>query len=111
MGFEPNGMHSTDESVNEFHNWMATGVSEAKAALIKAKDKFKLYYDRCRVPAPEIKVGDQVWVDVSNIKTTHPSPKFSDKRLGPFKVVKVVARVCTSSSSHCATPSSTRSSQ
>jgi hypothetical protein len=42
------------------------------------------------MPAPEIKVGDRVWVDASDIKTTHPSPKFSDKQLRPFKVVKVV---------------------
>jgi hypothetical protein len=27
---------------------------------------------------------------MSDIKTTCPSPKFSDKQLGPFKVVKVV---------------------
>jgi hypothetical protein len=39
---------------------------------------------------PEIKVGNRVWVDASDIKTTCLSPKFSDKRLGPFKVVKVV---------------------
>jgi hypothetical protein len=45
MGFEPNGIHSADESVNEFHNWITTRVSEAKAALIKTKDKFKLYYN------------------------------------------------------------------
>jgi hypothetical protein len=31
-------------------------------------------------------------VDASNIKTTCPSPKFSDKRLGPFKVVQVVGK-------------------
>jgi hypothetical protein len=90
MGFEPNGRRSADESVNEFRDWIATGVSEAKAALVKAKDKFKLYYDHRRIPAPEIKVGDWVWVDASDIKTTRPSPKFSDKQLGPFKVVKVV---------------------
>jgi hypothetical protein len=67
-------------------------VSEAKAALVKAKDKFKLYYNRQCVPTPEIKVGDQVWVDASDIKTMCPSPKFSDKRLGPFKVVQVVGK-------------------
>jgi hypothetical protein len=67
-------------------------VSEVKSALVKAKDKFKLYYDRRRVPAPEIKVGDRVWVDASDIKTTRPSPKFSDKQLGPFKVVQVVGK-------------------
>jgi hypothetical protein len=90
MGFEPNSRRSTNESVNKFRDQIATGVSEAKAALIKTKDKFKLYYDRQHVPTPEIKVGDRVWVDASNIKMTHPSSKSSDKRLGPFKVVKVV---------------------
>jgi hypothetical protein len=92
MGFEPNGMRSADESVNEFRDRIAAGVSEAKATLIKAKDEFKLYYDRRRVPAPEIKVGDRVWVDASDIKTTCPSPKFSDKQLRPFKVVQVVGK-------------------
>jgi hypothetical protein len=90
MGFEPNGRRSADKSVNEFCDRIATGVSEAKAARVKAKDKFKLYYDRRHIPAPEIKVGDRVWVDASDIKTTCPSPKFSDKWLRPFKVVKVV---------------------
>jgi hypothetical protein len=55
-------------------------VSDAKAALVKAKDKFKQYYDHQHVPAPEIKAGNRVWVDASDIKTTRPSPKFSDKR-------------------------------
>jgi hypothetical protein len=92
MGFELNGMHYADESINEFHDWIAAGVSEAKAVLVKAKDEFKLYYDRQRVPAPEIKVGDRVWVDASDIKTMCPSPTFSDKRLRPFKVVQVVGK-------------------
>jgi hypothetical protein len=43
MGFEPNGMCSADKSVNKFCDWIAAGVSEAKAVLIK--DKFKLYYN------------------------------------------------------------------
>jgi hypothetical protein len=46
MGFEPNSMHSANKSVNEFRDRIAAGVSEAKAALAKAKDEFKLYYDR-----------------------------------------------------------------
>jgi hypothetical protein len=90
MGFEPNGRRSTDESINEFCDQIAAGVSKTKAALVKAKDEFKLYYDRRCIPAPEIKVGDRVWVDASDIKTTRPSPKFSEKWLRPFKVVKVV---------------------
>jgi hypothetical protein len=50
MGFKPNGMRSADKSVNEFCNRIAAGASEAKSALIKAKDEFKLYYDRRHVP-------------------------------------------------------------
>jgi hypothetical protein len=46
MGFKPNSMHSADESINKFHNQIAARVPEAKDALIKAKDKFKLYYNR-----------------------------------------------------------------
>ena len=46
MGFKPNGMRSTVESVNEFHDWIASGISEAKAALVKAKEEYKRYYDR-----------------------------------------------------------------
>ncbi|KAJ7812553.1 hypothetical protein B0H14DRAFT_3879608 [Mycena olivaceomarginata] len=42
MGFELNSMRSANKSVNKFCDWIAAGVSKAKAALVKAKDKFKL---------------------------------------------------------------------
>jgi hypothetical protein len=45
MGFERNSMRSADKSVNEFRNRITAEVSKAKAALVKAKDEFKLYYD------------------------------------------------------------------
>jgi hypothetical protein len=92
MGFELNGMCSANKSANKFHNQIATGVFEAKAMLIKTKDEFKHYYDCRCMPTPEIKVGDRVWVDTSNIKTMCLSPQFSDKQLRPFKVVKVVGK-------------------
>ena len=92
MGFEPSGARSGIESVNEFRDRIAFGVSEAKSALVKAKEEYKRYYDRRRTPAPDIKVGDRVWLDASDIQTTRPSEKFSHKRLGPFRVSKVVGR-------------------
>jgi hypothetical protein len=75
MGFELNSMCSVDESVNEFRDRIAARVSKAKAALVKAKDELKLYYNCQRVPVPEIKVGDRVWVDASDIKMTCLSPR------------------------------------
>src|SRR5436305_7639541 len=40
----------------------------------------------------DIKVGDRVWLDASDIQTTRPSPELSHRHLGPFKVTKVVGR-------------------
>jgi hypothetical protein len=42
--FKPNGARFANKSVNEFHDRIAAGVSEAKATLVKAKDEFKCYY-------------------------------------------------------------------
>jgi len=92
MGFEPNGVRSKVESVNEFRDRIASGVSEAQAALVKAKEEYKQYYDRRRTPAPDIKVGDRVWLDASDIMTTRPSPGLSHRRLGPFRVLQVIGR-------------------
>src|ERR1700712_6097465 len=92
MGFEPTRARSKVESANEFHDRIASGVSEARSALVKAKEEYKRYYDRRRTPAPDIKVGDHVWLDASDIQTTRPSPGLSHRCLGPFKVVKVVGR-------------------
>jgi hypothetical protein len=45
MGFEPNQKTAKLESVNEFHDHISHGIEEAKSALVKAKDKYKKYYD------------------------------------------------------------------
>ena len=34
--------------------------------------------------------GDRVYLDASDIKTTHPSPKLSYRRLGPFEIERQV---------------------
>uniref|UniRef100_A0A0W0F4H4 RNA-directed DNA polymerase n=1 Tax=Moniliophthora roreri TaxID=221103 RepID=A0A0W0F4H4_MONRR len=86
MGFEPNQPPSEAESVNQFKQKMQAGLEEAKAALDKAKQEYTQYYNRCRVPAPEFKPGDKVWLDASDIQTDQPSKKLADHNLGPFVV-------------------------
>jgi hypothetical protein len=81
MGFEPQQPWSHMESVNEFKDCMAWGLEEAKA-----KDKYALYYNRCRIPAPELKPSNLVWIDGSDIQTTHPSRKLSHHNLRPYPV-------------------------
>jgi hypothetical protein len=37
--------------------------------------------------------GEKVWLEGTNIKTTHPTAKLENKRYGPFPVIKVVSLV------------------
>jgi transposase InsO family protein len=86
MGFEPHQLHSKLKSVNEFTEYMAQGLEEAKSAIAKAKDEYAMYYNRRREPAPVFKPGDRVWLDGSDIATNRPSSKLSHRHLGPFVV-------------------------
>jgi len=86
MGFEPRQDPSSLETVNEFTKRMESATEEAKSAIRKAQEDMTRYYNRRRSPAPVFKPGDRVYLDVSDIKTTHPSPKLSHRRLGPFEI-------------------------
>jgi hypothetical protein len=39
------------------------------------------------IPAPDFKVGKQVFVKEENIRTTRPSKKLSEKNLGPYDII------------------------
>ena len=90
MDVEPLERCSKLEAVNEFTDRMSKGLEEAKAALTRAQDDYARYYNHHRSPAPVFKVGDMVWLDASNIHTTSPSAKLSHRRLGPYKIERVV---------------------
>jgi hypothetical protein len=77
MGFEPQQPRSHLELVNEFTDRMALGIEEAKAALIKAKDEYTMYYNRRHKLAPVFAPGDIVWLDGSDIATNRLSSKLS----------------------------------
>ena len=70
MGFELNQHLSRIELVNEFTEQMKNTLEEAKAALVKSKDDMARYYNQRRTPAPDYRLGDKVYLDVSNISTT-----------------------------------------
>lgn len=48
--------------------------------------------NRSRHPAPEFKVGDKVFLDGRNIKTTRPNHSLDYKNLGPYKILKIYNR-------------------
>jgi transposase InsO family protein len=86
MGFEPHQPRSKVEAVNDFEDRLKTGLTEATAALTKARDEYTQYYNRHREPAPDFQPGDRVWLDSGDINTTRPSKKLAHRRLGPFLV-------------------------
>jgi len=90
MGFEPSQAPSGLEMVNKFTEQMKSATEEAKSAIRKAQEDMMRYYNRKRTPAPVYKPGDRVYLDMSDIKMTRPSPKLSHRRLRPFEIERQV---------------------
>jgi hypothetical protein len=102
MGFEPQMPPSEVEAVNDFTARMQEALSEARAALTKAKEDMARFYNQRRLPAPVYAPGDMVFLDASDIRTTRPSRKLAHRRLGPYRVER---RVGTHAYRLCLPPS------
>ena len=89
MGFKPIKT-SKVEAAEDYTNRMRKIHEEAKSVLQKAADEMKRYADHRLKEAPTYKVGDLVWLDATDIRQNRPSRKLSDKRLGPFPIMKVI---------------------
>jgi len=85
IGFELRQNPSSLETVNNFTKRMESATEEAKSAICKVQKDMTRYYNR-RSLAPVFKPGDQVYLDVSDIKITHSFLKLSYRRLGPFEI-------------------------
>jgi hypothetical protein len=73
--------HDFAESLDKLHAYV-------REELAKAQSQYQVSSDRNRIPAPEFKVGDRVWLNGKNIKTKRPMRKLDYRRLGPFAVEK-----------------------
>ncbi len=59
----------------------------AKSLLEKAMDQMKVQYNKKKCLAIEYRVGDKVWLDMTNLHLPRPKKKLADKRMGPFGIV------------------------
>ncbi len=85
------------DSVNPSAKERATRLGQVQQNLM-AKLKLtqewqKKQANRRRKDHPNFKVGDKVWLFRKNIATTRPCAKLDYKRLGPFKIAKLVGLV------------------
>jgi Chromo (CHRromatin Organisation MOdifier) domain len=63
---------------------------QAKQSLLKAQVQMKKQYDCHRQDKRDYNIGDQVWLEATNLKTKRPTKKFDDKRIGPFMILEKV---------------------
>src|SRR5258705_10369080 len=90
LGVEPMRT-STIEAADAFARQLDHAQEEVKAALERAADDMKWYYDRnCQV-APEYKVGDKAWLSLQNYSSNCPMKKLDHKWAGPFTITKVIS--------------------
>jgi hypothetical protein len=101
--FASHGFHPTltflppspDSSVPEADHFSTT-LSSIHSNLIdnlaKATAAMTTSANRRRIPAPEFKIGDMVWVLRRHYTTDRPCKKFDVKRFGPYKNIATIGR-------------------
>jgi len=60
------------------------------ANLTSAQESYTHYANRSRLPTPDLRIGDLVYLDRRHIKTSRPSSKLDYKKLGPFKISHII---------------------
>ena len=66
--------------LNKVHEYLCETLTEAR-------ERYKEIADRSRLPTPDLKIGDSVFVLAKHIPTTRPTAKFAEKYLGPFEIL------------------------
>jgi len=91
MGFEPL-VNAPDSDAAAFQQRLEDSLESAKASLTQAKEQQALYYNRRRNRAPELKPGDKVYIDSSDLPLARPSRKLGPLREGLFEVEATVGK-------------------
>jgi hypothetical protein len=51
-----------------------------------ASERHAPYFNAKVMPQPDFQVGDQVWLDARNLRTSRPAHKLDYKRIGPYSI-------------------------
>src|SRR5882724_1301133 len=95
-GFHPKLEVSLEPVVSEAAHQVATDLKELHLYLRNqiscALKQYEVHSAARRLLIPPFKVGDTVWLDARNIRTTRPSKKLNHRFLEPFPIVEEVRR-------------------
>jgi len=93
-GFHPKLEVSLEPVVSATAHQFSTDLQELHLYLcdqiLCALKQYGVHSASRRLPIPPFKVGDTVWLDSQNIRTTCPSKKLDHRFLGPFPIMEKV---------------------
>jgi hypothetical protein len=69
---------------------LSTILENLQAYLRSAQASYTAAANVHRLPVPDLQVGDLVFLDRRNIKTNRSSSKLDHKKLGPFKIRRII---------------------
>ena len=91
-GYHPNfSIHLDYDLASERARHFVVNLEELHTFLREeialAQTRYKFQADKRRLDTPEFPIGSEVFLSAKHIRSTRPTPKFSEKYLGPFKVI------------------------
>ncbi|SOV05166.1 uncharacterized protein UDID_17854 [Ustilago sp. UG-2017a] len=72
------------EQLKQLHEYV-------RGELVKANSQLAEQFDKRRLPAPQFRPGDRVWLSADNIRSLRPTKKLDYRRLGPFSVSEIIS--------------------
>ncbi|PRP74586.1 retrotransposable element protein [Planoprotostelium fungivorum] len=91
QGLHPNA-GSGSRSISDDPNILAVKLREYSdflhSNLERARQDMKRFADRHRSAEPDYKPGDKVLLSTKNFTTSRPKPKWADKWMGPYTIIK-----------------------
>jgi hypothetical protein len=95
-GHHPRMSITTDDTpmpdVSDRLNKIKRAMTAAQDAIVIANERYAFWANKHRLPDPEFKAGDRVWLLRKHIKTLRPNTKLDVRKLGPFEIERKVGR-------------------
>ncbi|SOV04526.1 uncharacterized protein UDID_17112 [Ustilago sp. UG-2017a] len=76
--------HSYADHLKQLHEYV-------RGELVKANSQSAEQFNKRRLPAPQFRPGDRVWLSADNIRSLRPTKKLDYRRLGPFSVSEIIS--------------------
>ena len=92
MSLLPPSPNSTTPAADLYVQRLREAQVILQQEILKARKAMELSANRRLRPAPDLVLGQKVWLLRRHISTTHPSSKLDVRRLGPYPIIGPIGR-------------------